>query len=390
MKTFQGYLRPDGQVGVRNHVIVIANASCANGVVNRISKEVPELVPLIHTDGCSAPGEYERWRQVLIGVANNPNVYATLLIGVGCETDDARDIAKIIQKNGKPIFVNVVQDDGGGEKVIQNAVAFGRKMVEEAKRTQRVECPISKLIVATECGGSDAFSGLTANRVIGYVSDWIVAQGATSILTETTELIGTEDILAERAVSREVAERIKTIIYATEEEMRKVMGPEVSRMIARGNMAGGITTVQEKAMGCVKKGGNSPITAVVDYAEPVFGKKGLVIMDGPGYDPDSLTGMFASGAQVMLFSTGRGNPLGFPVAPVIKICSNSETYFKVGGDGGDMDINAGEMVTDGVSLEEMGDRTVKYLLETINGRQTSPERHGYGGALCVYSKTMPF
>ena len=390
MDSFMGYKRPDGQVGVRNYVVAIANASCANGIIFRIAEKVPGVVPLIHTDGCSAPGEYERWRRILIGVANNPNIYATILIGVGCETDHAPDIADIIRKNGKPIFVNVVQDDGGGEQVIKNAIEFAKKAVSDAKKVERTECLLSELIIGTECGGSDAFSGLTANRVIGYVSDWIVSKGGTSILTETTELIGTEDILAERAVSAHVAKKIRSIIYRTEEELREVMGVESSRMIARGNMAGGVTTVQEKAMGCVKKGGNAPVVDVVDYAESVYGKKGLIIMDGPGYDPDSLTGMFASGAPLFLFSTGRGNPLGFPVAPVIKICSNHETYMKVGGDGGDMDINAGLMITEGKSLEEIGNLTIEYLMEVINGRQTSPEIHGYGGALCVYSRTMPF
>jgi altronate dehydratase large subunit len=390
MNTFYGYVRPDGQVGVRNYVAIIANASCANGVVNRISAQVPELVPLIHTDGCSAPGEYERWRMVLTGVANNPNIFATILIGVGCETDDAKEMAKIIAKNGKPVFANIVQDDGGGEQVIKNAVAAAKEFVEQAKQCKREEVPLSKLILGTECGGSDALSGITANPTIGYVSDWIVAQGGTSILTETTELIGTEDILEKRAITPEVGKKIKKIIYDTEEEMRRIMGPEASRMIARGNMDGGMSTIQEKSMGCVKKGGTTTIMDVIDYAQPVGDRKGLVIMDGPGYDPDSLTGMFASGAQVFLFSTGRGNPLGFPTAPVIKISSNTETFLKVGGVGGDIDINAGSIVTDGKSIADLGEETIAYLLETINGRESMPEKHGYGGALCVFSSTTPF
>lgn len=143
-------------------------------------------------------------------------------------------------------------------------------------------------------------------------------------------------------------------------------------------------------MGCVKKGGTSPVMDVIDYSEPVGNRKGLIIMDGPGYDPDSLTGQFASGAQVFLFSTGRGNPLGFPCAPVIKICSNTSTFEKVGGVGGDMDINAGAIVTEGLSIEKLGEQTIGYLMETINGRQTMPEKHGYGGALCVFSSTTPF
>lgn len=390
MGTFNGYVRPDGQVGVRNYVAIIANASCANGVVNQIAAQVPELVPLIHTDGCSAPGEYERWRMVLTGVANNPNIFATILIGVGCETDDAKQMAKIIAKNGKPIYARIVQDDGGGAQVIKDAVVVAKEFVEQAKQCKREEVPLSKLILGTECGGSDALSGITANPTIGYVSDWIVAQGGCAILTETTELIGTEDILEKRAVTPEVGKKIKKIIYDTEEEMRRIMGPESSRMIARGNMDGGMSTIQEKSMGCVKKGGTTTIMDVIDYGQPVGDRKGLVIMDGPGYDPDSLTGMFASGSQVFLFSTGRGNPLGFPVAPVIKISSNTETFLKVGGVGGDIDINAGAIVTEGKSLAELGEETIAYLLDTINGRETMPEKHGYGGALCVFSSTTPF
>ncbi len=390
MNNFYGYVRPDGQVGVRNYVVIIANASCANGVVNRIAAQVPDAIPLIHTDGCSAPGEYDRWRATLIGVANNPNIFATVLIGVGCETDDAKEMAKIIEKNGKPIFANIVQDDGGGEQVIVNAVEAAKGFVGEARKCIRTKVPLSKLILGTECGGSDALSGITSNPTIGYVSDWLVSQGGTAILTETTELIGTEYILAKRAINAAVGEKIKKIIYDTEEQMRKIMGPESSRMIARGNMAGGMSTVQEKSMGCVKKGGTSPVMDVIDYSEPVGDRKGLIIMDGPGYDPDSLTGQFASGAQVFLFSTGRGNPLGFPCAPVIKICSNTSTYEKVGGKGGDMDINAGAVVTEGLSIQEIGEQAISYLLETINGRETMPEKHGYGGALCVYSSTTPF
>ncbi|MCL2133908.1 MAG: UxaA family hydrolase, partial [Bacteroidales bacterium] len=166
----------------------------------------------------------------------------------------------------------------------------------------------------TECGGSDALSGITANPVIGYVSDWVVKSGGTSILSETTELIGAEHLLAARAVNKDVADKIYKIIYDTEEELRTMIGVNVSRIIAPGNMEGGISTIQEKSLGCVHKGGTSPVQEVIDYADPIPDDlKGLIIMDGPGYDPDSLTGLFASGAQVSIFSTGRGNPLGFPL-----------------------------------------------------------------------------
>ena len=264
-----------------------------------------------------------------------------------------------------------------------------RIYVREAARQRREAVPVSKLVLGTQCGGSDALSGVTANPVIGYASDWVIGHGGTAILTEVAEMTGTEEMLAARCVTPELGERLKQMVYTEEMAVRKYLGPEASRIIARGNMAGGLTTIQEKALGCIKKGGTTPITGLLDYAEPVGDKKGLVIMYGPGYDPVSLSGLFACGAQVFLYSTGRGNPLGFPAAPCVKICSNSETYYKVGGEDGDMDINAGAIITEDLSVEKVGEKTVKYLLDVCSGKQTKPEIRGYGGALCVYSASQP-
>ena len=389
--TFMGYYRPDGQVGIRNHVIAVANCSCANGIINQIAKQVPEIVPMIHTDGCSTPGEFERWRNTLIGVCCNPNIYAVVLVGVGCETDDAKEIGERIRKrSGKPVFAAIVQDDGGGLKVIEAGVKAARQFVADAAKEVRKEAPLSKLVLATECGGSDALSGITANPALGYVSDWLVANGGTAILSETPELIGTEEILARRSITPEVGEKVKKIIYDWEETVRGLLGPNASRTLARGNMAGGLTTIQEKSLGCIHKGGTSTVMDVIDYAEPIGDRKGLIIMDGPGYDTDNITGIFASGAQLFMFSTGRGNPLGYPVAPVIKICSNSKTYYAVGGDNGDMDINAGAVITEGLKPEALGEYCIDYLLDVCNGKQTRPEANGYGGAMCVWSSTSPF
>jgi len=390
MNTFNGYFRPTGKVGIRNHVVVVANASCASGVVNRIVNIVPEAIPLVHTYGCSIPGEEERWRRTLIGVCTNPNIFAVILIGIGCETDDAREIGEMIHaESGIPVFTQVVQDDGGGEQVITRAAKKAKEFLAEAALQKREAAPIDSLILGTQCGGSDALSGVTANPAIGYVSDWLIENGGTVLLTEVAEMIGTEEILAARAKTPQVAEKIREMIANEEEEVRRYLGVNASRMIARGNIAGGLTTVQEKALGCIKKGGGSTVMDVISYAEPVGKRKGLILMQGPGYDPVSLTGLFASGAQVALYSTGRGNPLGHPVLPCIKVCSNSETYNKVGGDGGDMDLNAGAIVTAGVSPESFGQKCIQYLLEVCNGKQTAPESKGYGGALCVYSAATP-
>ena len=390
VKTFNGYIRPNGAVGIRNHVVAIANCSCANGIVNRICAEVPDVIPLIHTYGCSIPGEFDRWRRVLTGVCANPNIYGVLLIGVGCETDDAKVIGRMIrERSGMPVFAQIVQDDGGCEAVISKCIAQARKFLQEAADCRRQEAPLSSLVLGTQCGGSDALSGITANPAIGYVSDWLVENGGTVLLTEMAEMIGTEDTLAARSVTPEVGQRVKDAILAEEVEVRKWLGPEASRIIARGNMAGGLTTIQEKALGCIKKGGTSPIVDILEYGEPIGPRKGLVIMRGPGYDPVSLTGLFSTGAQVMFYSTGRGNPLGFPVAPCIKICSNSKTYYAMGGDDGDMDINAGAVVTDGLKPEELGERCISYLLDVLNGKLTVPEKRGLGGALCVFQASTP-
>ncbi len=391
MTTYQGFVRPNGRVGIRNHVVAIANCSCANGLINRIATAVPEIVPLIHTYGCSIPGEFDRWRRILTGVCSNPNIYGVILVGVGCETYDAKEMGEIIHNlSGMPVFAQIVQEDGGCEAVIEACVQQAKVMLRGASECRRSEVPVSTLVFGTQCGGSDALSGITANPAIGYVSDWVVSEGGTVLLTEMAEMIGTADILANRAVNEAVAEKIRRAIADEEIEVRRWMGPEASRIIARGNMEGGLTTVQEKALGCIKKGGTTPIVDVLEYGEPIGERKGLVIMRGPGYDPVSLTGLFATGAQVFFFSTGRGNPLGFPVAPCIKICSNSKTYAAVGGGSdGDMDLNAGAVVTEGLAPEELGARCVRYLLEVLNGMQTVPERHGLGGALCVFQSSTP-
>lgn len=391
MKTFKGYIRPDGQVGIRNHVVVMANAACSTGVVDQIAKAVPGVVPLLHTYGCNAPGEFERWRTVQNGILSNPNVYGVILIGIGCEDFDARNIAKELhERNGKQIVPLIVQNDGGGQKVIAKAAEIAKKMIADAKELERVEVPISKLVFATECGGSDSLSGVTANPTIGYVSDWVVENGGVSLLSENAELIGTEHILAERAVNKEVADKIYKLVYGEEEKLRAIMGEESSRSLAKGNIAGGLTTIQEKALGCVRKGGTAPVQDVIGYGEPVGDRKGLIIMDGPGNDPASLTGLFSSGAQIAIYSTGRGTPMAHPICPVIKISSNTKTYEMVGGDDGDMDLNAGAIITEGISIEEMGEKAIEYLLDALNGMETKPEKYGYGGTFTVYVDSPVF
>lgn len=389
--TFKGYIRPNGTVGIRNHVVVMANAACATGVVDQISKNVPDAIALLHTYGCNAPGELDRWKTIQNGILSNPNIYGAVLIGVGCEDFDAKEVAaEVEERTGKRVLPLIVQYDGGGQEVIKKASEALQEMLDEAAKQEREDAPISKLVFATECGGSDSLSGVTANPVIGYVSDWVVENGGVSLLSENAELIGTEHILAERAVSEEVADKIYKLIYGEEEKLRELMGPEASRSLARGNIDGGLSTIQEKALGCVRKGGTAPVQDVIAYGQDVEDRKGLIIMDGPGNDPTSLTGLFATGAQIAMYSTGRGTPMAHPICPVIKISSNTKMFEAVGGQGGDMDLNAGKMVTEGVSLEEMGQEAIDYLIEALNGKETRPEAYGYGGTLSVYVDSPVF
>lgn len=386
-----GFIRPDGRVGIRNHVAVVANCGCGSGLVMRVAAQVPEAVPLIHADGCSSPGEYVRWKRIIKGVLSNPNLHSAVLLGVGCERYDAREIAaQVSAETGKEIAAYVSQDDGGGEAVIQKAAEKTRQLLRAAAECRRQPAPFSSLIFGTECGGSDALSGITANPAVGHVSDWVAAQGGTVLLSEVAEFFGTEEILAGRAVTPEVGERIRRMIYQEEREVRACMGANASRIIERGNMDGGLTTIQEKALGCIRKGGTSPITDVVEYAEPVGTGRGLVIMHGPGYDPASLTGLFACGAQVFFFTTGRGNPLGFPAAPCVKVCSNDGTFRKVGGARGGMDINAGLVVTGALSMEALKDQCLDMLKAVCSGRETASEQHRYGGIMCIFSPTRAF
>lgn len=390
MLEFNGFHREDGSAGVRNHVLLIANCSCANGIIDRISALAPGAVPMRHTYGCSIPGESERWRRILISVCTNPNIYAVILVGVGCETEDARDIRERIRGiRPMPVFAQVVQEDGGGEAVIERCARQAQEYLREAQAQPRRPAPVSALVLGTECGGSDALSGLTANPVIGIAADCIVENGGTALLSEVAEMIGAEDILAARASCPAVGEKIRAMIADEERTVRQYLGADAARIIARGNMEGGLTTIQEKALGCIRKGGSGTIMDVLDYGQRVGDRKGLYIMRGPGYDPVSLTGLFACGAQVVLFSTGRGNPLGYPAAPCVKVCSNPSTFLKMGGVGGDMDINAGRVASGEATLEEMGEACIRYLLDVCSGMPSMPEKHGYGGAMCVYTAAPP-
>ena len=283
-------------------------------------------------------------------------------------------VESIKERTNKPLKQVIIQEAGGTLKAIDMAVRYAKEMVEEASLLQREEFPMSELIIGTECGGSDPTSGLASNPLIGQLSDLIVKEGGTSILSETTEFIGAEHILARRAATPEVHDRIYEIVHRYEKALQLV-GEEVREgNPSPGNKAGGLTCLEEKSLGCIHKGGHSPVNAVYDYGKQVEAKQGLVIMDTPGNDPSSVAGMVAGGAQIVVFSTGRGTPTGNPLAPVIKITGNKLTYANMVDN---IDVDASPIIYGTKTLESLGDELLKLTQEVACGKQTKAESLGY-------------
>lgn len=372
---FYGYRRPDGRVGVRNHVLILPASVCASDTTRIISQQVTGSVTFNNQNGCSqVPPDQELTMDVMAGFAANPNIYGTVVVSLGCENCQMDLVVDAIKaRTNKPLKSVIIQEAGGTLKAIEQAVRYAKEMVQEASLLRREEFPISGLIVGTECGGSDPTSGLAANPVVGELSDRMVDLGGTSILSETTEFIGAEHILAKRGKNEEVRQRILDIVHRYEKALQLV-GEEVREgNPSPGNKAGGITTLEEKSLGCIHKGGHRVINAVYDYAKQVE-EKGLVIMDTPGNDPSSVAAMVAGGAQVIVFTTGRGTPTGNPISPVIKITGNKLTYAAMEDN---IDFDASPAIYGEKTLGELGDELLQMVVDTANGKQTKAESLGY-------------
>ena len=372
---FLGYRRPDGRVGVRNKIFILPASVCASDTTRIIASQIEGAVTFNNQNGCSqVAGDQQLTMDVMAGMAANPNVYGIIVVSLGCENCQMDLVVDAIrERTNKPMETFIIQENGGTLTTIERAVRARRKMAQEASRLQREEFPISELIVGTECGGSDPTSGLASNVLIGELSDRLVALGATSILSETTEFIGAEHILAARAKTPEIKERIYEIVHRYEKALQLV-GEEVrDGNPSPGNIAGGITTLEEKSLGCIHKGGHTEVTAVYDYGKQVE-EKGLVVMDTPGNDPSSVAGMVAGGAQVIVFSTGRGTPTGNPISPVIKITGNKITFANMSDN---IDIDASPVIYGPQTLKELGEEFLQELVEVANGKQTKAETLGY-------------
>lgn len=373
---FNGYKRPDGKVGIRNHVLILPASVCASDTTRIIASQIKGAVTFNNQNGCSQVAlDQQLTMDIMAGFAANPNVYGTVVVSLGCENCQMDLVADAIrERTNKPLETFIIQEVGGTLKTVEAAVRAGKAMVEEASKLQREKFDASELIIATECGGSDLTSGLASNKLIGEISDRIVDMGGTAILSETTEFIGAEHILAARAKTQEVADRIYEIIYRFEEHVRTAGHEEIRESNPTpGNIEGGLTTLEEKSLGCIHKGGHREISAVYDYAKQID-EKGLVIMDTEGHDPSSVAAMVAGGAQIVIFSTGQGTPTGNVIAPVIKITGNKYTYEKMKDN---MDIDASGLIYGTDQLNDLGDSLFEEIIRVCNGKLTKAEALGY-------------
>ena len=372
---FKGYRRPDGKVGIRNHVLILPCSFCASETARFTASLVNGTVYIPNQGGCAlVKKDLEITLEVLSGLAANPNVYGTVVIGNNCEAVQASLLVERIKaKTNKPLESVVIRDAGGTIKAVEKAVSYAQKMVQDAGMIEKEEAHITELILATECGGSDPTSGLAANPVVGHLSDKFVSLGATSILSETSELVGTEDILAPRCINEEVANKLLKIIKDNEEHFERAGESLRFGNPTTGNKEGGLTTLEEKSLGCIHKGGESPITAVYGYGEMVK-EKGLVVMDTPGQDVASIVAMVAGGAQVAVFTTGRGTPTGNGIVPVIKITGNSETAQLMADN---IDFDASPVISGEKTIEELGEELFDVVMDVVKGKKSKAEALGF-------------
>ncbi|NUB93364.1 UxaA family hydrolase [Haloterrigena sp. SYSU A121-1] len=374
METFSGYRRDDGRIGVRNRVAVLPTSVAASAVADRIAADGgPRVTATPHQMGTEQPEPARRrTERVLAGIGRNPNVGGALAVELGTEAADASAIADEIAAGDTPVETLSIRDAGGTRAAVDRGRDAVDALLEEAARARLESADASELVFGVECGGSDATSGIAANPAVGNACDRLVEAGGTSCFSETPEFIGAEHVLAERCVDESVRERLLECVERRE-SVADLMGVDLrGTQPTPGNQEGGLTTIEEKSLGAIAKGGTTPIRDVVDYADPLPVGGGLVVMDTPGYDVESVVGKVAGGAQVIAFTTGRGSTTGNPIAPVIKVTGNPQTADRLANN---MDVDA-STVLDGESVEAVGERVYETLLSVADGTRTEAERRG--------------
>jgi len=386
--TFEGIRRPDGRVATRNYLGVLTTVNCSATAARFIAEQfrgnaladfpnVDGVVALGHGTGCGMASEglaMDLLRRTIGGYARHANFAGILILGLGCEANQIGGLMRAEGLSEGPLLQTMtIQDTGGTAKTVREGVARLKEMLPGANRVRRETVPASHLILALQCGGSDGYSGITANPALGACVDLLVRHGGTAVLSETPEIYGAEHLLTRRAVSSAVGEALVERIRWWEDYTAKT-GGEMNNNPSPGNKAGGLTTILEKSLGAVAKGGTTALTAVYKYAEPIAAK-GFVFMDTPGYDPVSATGQVAGGANLICFTTGRGSVFGCKPAPSLKLATNTPLYQRMTDD---MDIDCGPIADGGATVQEMGERIFKLVLETASGKETKSEALGFG------------
>jgi len=385
--TFLGIKRPDGRVATRNYIGILTSVNCSATVARMIARHfennlqyypnVDGVVALTHKSGCGMASEGEATdllRRTIAGYARHPNFFSSQLVGLGCEANQINvllDSEKL--KRTEKLAAFTIQEKGGTRKAVEAGIARVKEMLPEANKVKREPLPASHLTLGLQCGGSDGYSGISANPALGAAVDLLVRHGGTAILSETPEIYGAEHLLTRRAVSREVGEKLIARIRWWEDYTKR-NGNEMNNNPSPGNKAGGLTTILEKSLGAVAKGGTTNLVDVYEYAKPVSAK-GFVYMDTPGYDPVSATGQVAGGANMILFTTGRGSAYGCKPSPSLKLATNTPLFVR---QEDDMDINCGTVIDGTETIQQVGERIFALILDTASGRKSKSEEFGYG------------
>ncbi|MEM7302860.1 MAG: altronate dehydratase family protein [Pseudomonadota bacterium] len=390
-RVFNGYHRDNGKVGTRNYVGILTTVNCSGSVARFIAEaaersdllsrfpNVDGIVPIVHGTGCGMSSDNEGYQalfRTLSGYAQHANFGGILLIGLGCEVMQLADLVgrRPIRSDGALRYMTI-QDVGGTRRTIERGLQELEGILEVANQVTRAPASVSNIVVGMQCGGSDGYSGITANPALGTASDLLVRHGGTTILSETSEIYGAEHLLTRRAKTVDIGEKLIERVRWWEDYTAR-NGGEMDNNPSPGNKRGGLTTILEKSLGATAKSGTAPLSGVYRFGETID-RKGFVFMDSPGFDPCSVTGQVASGANIIVFTTGRGSVSGYKPTPCIKLATNSEMYARMADD---MDINCGDIVSEGVSIEEKGEEIFEMIIRVASGEQTCSEELGFGGA----------
>ena len=372
---FWGYKRSEGRAGIRNHVLILPTCVCGSETARIVASQVRGAVNIVFNTGCSdVQANTDMSQKVLTGFACNPNVYGVVIIGLGCETVGHKLLREKIQKmTSKPVVSFGIQEEGGTLKTIEKAVRAAREMAADAGRQQKELCDISELLLGIECGGSDATSGIASNPAVGELSDLLVDLGASTMMSESIEWIGGEHVLAKRAATPEIHNQIIQVCKDYEDHLKAAGQDCRAGQPTPGNKAGGLSTLDEKSLGCIRKGGTRPIVEVLEQAARPT-KKGAVVMDTAGFDISSITSMAAGGCNAIIFTTGRGTPTGNAIVPVLKVTANART-FQMMDDNMDVDLSA--IISGEKTYKEMGRELLGVIEDVCNGRLTKAEAYGF-------------